>query len=78
MAGNAGRGRPRGVPNRLSGELREMILASLHAVGGVDYLCRMAHEQPVAYLSLLGRLLPLEARLSETPTRIEVVWLPPQ
>ncbi len=77
MAGNAGKGRPRGVPNRLSNELREMILDSLHAVGGADYLCRMAEEQPVAYLSLLGKLLPLEARLGAGPGEVVITWVAP-
>jgi hypothetical protein len=77
MAGNAGKGRPRGVPNRLSGELREMILESLHAAGGVAYLSRMADEQPAAYLSLLAKLLPLEASLDAGPGQFVVSWLPP-
>lgn len=55
-------GRPKGVPNKLTGEVRAMILAALDAAGGQTYLERIARENPVAFLSLLGRLLPHEVK----------------
>ena len=35
-----------------------MVHAALHEAGGVDYLVRQADENPVAFMSLLGRILP--------------------
>ena len=38
-----------------------MILKALNRAGGVTYLARQAEENPSAFLSLLGRILPKEA-----------------
>ena len=38
--GKAGPGRPKGIPNKQTTQLKEMILAALDASGGVDYLVK--------------------------------------
>src|SRR3546814_1342435 len=57
---NAGKGRKKGVPNRMTKQVKEMILAALDKAGGVDYLTRQADESPTAFLSLVGKVLPLQ------------------
>lgn len=57
--GNAGKGRPRGSRNKLSGQVKEMVLSALDECGGVEYLVEQAKANPTAFLSLLGRVLPL-------------------
>ena len=57
-------GRKRGTPNRLGREVREFIREALDREGGAEYLQRAAREQPVAFLGLLGKLLPAEIRAS--------------
>lgn len=57
-----GGGRPKGTPNKLSGEVRQMILDALEAAGGVDYLRLQAKENPSAFLSLVGRIVPGEVK----------------
>lgn len=52
-------GRPKGVPNKITGTLKEMILGALDKAGGVDYLTRQADENPSAFLSLVGKVLPM-------------------
>jgi hypothetical protein len=37
-----------------------MILAALDRVGGQDYLVQQAHNNPKAFMSLLGRLIPTQ------------------
>lgn len=59
---NAGKGRKKGVPNKVTGALKEMILAALdqaHKDGGIAYLTKQAADNPTAFLSLVGRVLPL-------------------
>jgi hypothetical protein len=40
--------------------LKDMILGALDDAGGQAYLARQAAENPVAFMSLLGRVLPAE------------------
>lgn len=53
-------GRQIGTPNKLNGDVRGLILAALTQAGGVDYLARQANEQPVAFMNLIGKVLPLQ------------------
>lgn len=57
---NAGKGRPKGVPNKNTTALKDMILGALEDAGGVEYLARQAKENPGAFLTLLGKVLPLQ------------------
>lgn len=54
------RGRPPGSLNKISGDLKEMILEAMNRCGGIDYLQRQAEENPKTFLLLLGRVLPLQ------------------
>jgi hypothetical protein len=56
----SGQGRPKGVPNKLNRDLREMILGALSDAGGRDYLARCAAENPGPFLALLGKILPTQ------------------
>jgi hypothetical protein len=53
-------GRKKGTPNKTTGELKEMILQALSESGGVTYLKQVAASHPAAYMSLLGKVLPLQ------------------
>lgn len=55
----AGAGRPKGSPNKVNGELKEMILGALERAGGVTYLTSQAKKNPKAFLTLLGKVLPM-------------------
>ena len=68
--GNAGKGRKKGVPNRVTADVREMIRLALRAAGedcggrgrlaGVAYLRQQAHENPKAFMALVGKIIPTE------------------
>lgn len=56
-------GRKKGSPNKITGQLKDMILTALdesHPGGGVEYLKRTAIDHPVAFLTLVGKVLPLQ------------------
>lgn len=60
-----GDGRPRrtkGVPNKVTGALKDMILQALSNAGGVEYLMEQAKSQPSAFMALVGRVLPLQVK----------------
>lgn len=53
-------GRQKGVVNKLTREVKDMILDALSDVGGVEYLKQRALDNPVAFLTLVGKVLPLQ------------------
>ena len=71
---NAGQGRKRGVPNRISSDVKQLLLVALDHAGGEDYLTKQAHENPVAFLSLLSKLIPRDAgRAQAEGIKLEVI-----
>lgn len=54
--------RPRGrsSPNKFTASIKEMVERALHKAGGVDYLTEQAHKNPIAFMGLIGRVLPLQ------------------
>lgn len=55
-----GGGSRKGVPNRLTADVKGMILQALDEAGGKDYLLAQAHGNPNAFLTLVGKVLPKE------------------
>lgn len=64
--GQAGPGRPKGVPNKNTALLKDAILKAAQKAGGggdegiTDYLVSQADKNPVAFMSLLGKVLPMQ------------------
>jgi hypothetical protein len=44
----------------MSGDIKTMVVGALAGVGGTEYLMRQAEENPAAFMSLVGRVLPLQ------------------
>lgn len=59
---NAGKGRQKGVPNKNTKALKDMILGALSDAGGQEYLTRQASENPQAFMGLIGKVLPTELK----------------
>ena len=55
-------GRPKGAPNKNTKALKDMILGALDKACGEEYLQRQADDNPNAFLSLIGRVLPTELK----------------
>lgn len=51
--------RPKGSTNAKSILLKNMILHALDRVGGEEYLAKQALENPTAFLTLIGKVLPM-------------------
>lgn len=54
-----GGGSRKGVPNKLTKALKDMILGALDDAGGQAYLARQAEENPPAFMTLVGKVLPV-------------------
>ena len=66
-------GRRKGVPNKFSGALKDMILKALDESGGVDYLVRCANaENPAPFLALVGKVLPLTVPKAESGSGLTI------
>lgn len=55
-------GRKKGTPNKVTRQLKEMILTALeeaHDDGGIGYLKQQAKDHPSAFLTLVGKVLPM-------------------
>jgi len=52
-------GRKKGQTNHNTTALKDMILQSLNNVGGMKYLETQSIENPTAYMTLVGKVLPL-------------------
>ena len=65
--GNAGKGRPKGSPNKTTALLKDAILKAAEQAGNkvgeeglVSYLEHQATENPGPFMSLLGKVLPMQ------------------
>ena len=59
---NDGNGRPKGATNRITRELKEMILGALDSAGGEAYLAEQAEKNPGAFMTLIGKVLPMQVK----------------
>lgn len=55
-------GRPKGTKNKATAALKDMILQALSNAGGTRYLQQQAKKNPTAFLTLVGRVLPLQVK----------------
>ena len=71
-----GAGRKKGVPNKVNGDIKAMILEALDRKGGADYLTTQAGTNPVAFMGLVAKVLPLtvagDPNAPLFPSKIEV------
>jgi hypothetical protein len=62
--GNMGKGRPKGSPNKITADLKRAILEAAEAAGAeggtVGYLTTQATANPASFLTLLGKVLPMQ------------------
>lgn len=81
MAGNAGKGRRKGALNKNTKQIKDMILGALSNLGGQRYLAEQAQENPAAFMTLLGKVLPMQVTGADGGpieiSRIECVIIDP-
>lgn len=75
--GNAGKGRPKGVPNKTTRSAREAMELAFQGLGGVPKLTEWAKDNPTEFYRLWGRLIPAEVQHASDPAHpmtLEVVF----
>ena len=58
--GTPGPGRPKGMQNKVTKQLKEMVLGALDQAGGEQYLLSQARDNPGPFMTLLGKILPTQ------------------
>lgn len=71
-------GRPKGMPNKTTAELRQMVLDALEMAGGTQYLADKADDNPGAFLALVGKCLPKEIKAEVAATHVIASLTPEQ
>ena len=78
FAGKPGPGRPKGCVNKSTAMLKDAVLQAAQEAGGeggmVGYLTRQASENPAAFMSLLGKILPTQVEGSGEGGAIVIKW----
>ena len=58
-------GRAKGTPNKVNQTIREAIQMAFEQAGGVEYLVRLAQEDPKTFVPLLIKTMPPEPRVPQ-------------
>ena len=69
LKGVGGPGRPNGMQNKVTFELKQMLENALHAVGGEEYLENLARDKPEIFANLLAKIIPRSLNLSSASRR---------
>lgn len=60
----AGPGRPKGLQNKVTKDIKAMILGALEAKGGQAWLEEQMEANPTAFMTLLGKIVPTKTEIS--------------
>jgi hypothetical protein len=78
-------GRQKGALNKTTRTIKEAIEAAFQGVGGADYLMQQAQQNPQAFMTLLGKIIPAQVQADLTnsdgsfkPAVIQIVAAQPK
>lgn len=55
-------GRQKGTPNKVNTDIKNIVIQALNEIGGVSYLKVQSELNPVAFMGLVGKVLPLQIK----------------
>jgi hypothetical protein len=58
-------GGAKGTPNKVNQSIREAIQMAFEQVGGVEYLVRLAQDDPKTFVPLLIKTMPPEPKVAQ-------------
>lgn len=67
-------GKAKGSQHKHTKELKDMIRNALDKVGGIKYLMKQAKDNPTAFMTLIGKTLPLDVNAKgDMAIKVEIV-----
>lgn len=69
-----GSGRIKGSQNVITKTLKTAIMESFDRVGGVEWLVKLAQDDPKTYAQLIGRVIPLQVKAEVDHTVSGIVF----
>ncbi len=51
--------RRKGGTNKITADVKQAIMEAFSILGGAEYLCAVAREDPKAFCALLGKVIPI-------------------
>lgn len=57
---NAGKGRKKGVPNKMTREVKEVIAKVFEDIGGIESFAAWARWEPTEFYKMYAKLLPIQ------------------
>src|SRR6056297_765581 len=60
-----GSGRKKGIPNKMTADIKAAIVEAFGRKGGADYLMQVADDKPEVFCQLLGKVLPMQVTGSD-------------
>jgi len=66
-------GRPKGVPNKLTTDVRAAIQEAFIAAGGVKYLQGIAKSDPAVFCRLLGMTVPKDLHVTGSLSLVDLL-----
>lgn len=80
-----GAGRKKGVPNKLTTDMKNAIAEAFEELGGKDYLVQLGKSDPRTFCTLAAKLVPQQTQITgdeENPlhmkTKVEFVVVKPK
>lgn len=71
--GRKPKGRPPGVPNKVTRAFKEAVMIAFDELGGVDGLVRWGQHNPTEFYKVASRLIPHEVVATVTPMRPVII-----
>lgn len=62
----AGAGRPKGVKNKVTRDIKEAVLQAFEEGGGKGWLMQQMIENPTAFMTLIGKIIPTQVQAEMT------------
>ncbi len=72
-------GRKKGTPNKVNTDIKNIVIQALNEIGGVSYLKVQSELNPVAFMGLVGKVLPLQIKSDvDINGKLVIEWQKPE